>query len=525
MTRRLRPARRVAPALVALAAALVPAAPASAAVRIAGLRPHLQAGDRPDRSAADRATFSPNGDGINDAVLVRAFGPPGRRARLVGSLYLGGDTVVFRSAPFRFGRSGLGRAAWRGEGVTRDGSYRLKVCLLRGRCSRPAIVARRTLSAAIAATGSFAPGSTVPLLLGTDRPSLTAQVLPDDEAGPPLLEVALPGGSSGSLPLPPTIAPGLYRLVVTDGAGSRRALPLVVRSSAPIESPPAGAALVVMPYLTWRAYSFTDDDRDGIIDSWYIRYRHDEVSLVGPYEDPTRRPVLDGREADADHTRPFMRWFGSRPRRAQFVTDVELGTIPPEVLARYRAVVFPGHEEYYLPETYDLLRGFLAGGGRVAFLSANSYFSPVRVLPARNRMQLLQRGLRTPERSDRALVGVGFSGCCLDEPSYQPYVVEPTAAADAPWLLQGTGLAAGDRFGLIGGEFDATGPFTPPETRVLARASMSQRGVGVRAELALTPTAGGGEVFATGNMGFLLNVEADPRVARLLDNVWTHLVR
>ena len=58
--------------------------------------------------------------------------------------------------------------------------------------------------------------------------------------------------------------------------------PVVVRAPVPLARPEPHTALVVWPYLTWRAYNAYDADLNGIPDSWYQFWRQRRVSLRGP---------------------------------------------------------------------------------------------------------------------------------------------------------------------------------------------------------------------------------------------------
>jgi len=133
-----------------------------------------------------------------------------------------------------------------------------------------------------------------------------------------------------------------------------------------LDKPERHTALVVWPYLTWRAYSAYDADLNGIPDSWYQFWRQRRVSLKGPL-------LRDGVEDDHKAALPFSRWLCSRHPRTQQITDVELGRLPLSTLRKYRAIVFPGHTEYYEPATYDLLMRYRDEGGNLVFLQANPF--------------------------------------------------------------------------------------------------------------------------------------------------------
>src|SRR5439155_18513372 len=150
-----------------------------------------------------------------------------------------------------------------------------------------------------------------------------------------------PGRTSAGGSLPRGLPTGLYHYVVTDPAGDEFRAPVVIRNGRfPVDHPPPGTALLVWPYLTWRAYNAYDADLDGIPDSWYQFWRQRRVSLVGTI-------LPGGREDDHQAALPFSRWLCARHEQVQSVTDVELGRLSLETLRRYAAVVFPCHSEYY----------------------------------------------------------------------------------------------------------------------------------------------------------------------------------
>ena len=97
---------------------------------------------------------------------------------------------------------------------------------------------------------------------------------------------------------------------------------MVIRNGRfPLDRPPPQTALLVWPYLTWRAYNAYDADLDGRPDSWYQFWPQRRVSLVGAL-------LPGGVEDDYEAARPFSRWLcPRRGPRGQSVTDVELGRL------------------------------------------------------------------------------------------------------------------------------------------------------------------------------------------------------
>jgi hypothetical protein len=504
--------------ILAVAAVAVAAVPAAAA---RGTAPPVLVGFGP-------AVISPNGNGVHDTLTlrVRAAGEVELRAYVWGGRLHGWREL-------HTGVSGTGTLTWT-PSTLRDGSYLVTLCYkdpgvrlapvippaeqrpgaaeatvssppwrFAGCLARPRVVRVERLAAYVNSTGSFEPGSHPPLVVSADRGQASAR-LEQDCSGR-----SFPGLVRG-------LTPGLYHYVVTDPAGDQTEAPVVVRNSAfPLDRPPPHTALVVWPYLTWRAYNGYDANLNGIPDSWYQFWRQRRVSLVGTI-------LPGGREDDFKATVGFSRWLCSRKPRVQSVTDVELGRMPLQVLRRYSAVVFPGHSEYYVPSTWDVLRRYRDGGGNLVFLQANPFYRQVRLDREHNAMVMTDLDAREG-RSDFALAGVGYDGCCFP-PSHAVRLVSATGAAYARvrWLFKGTGIGPGQSFGYAGSESDRIDPQLTPHDHVVAAEGIVAGNYGVVNAAMTWSRAGRGQVFATGNYDFL-------RMRRsvtwpLLDNVWRRLV-
>ena len=75
----------------------------------------------------------------------------------------------------------------------------------------------------------------------------------------------------------------------------------------------------------------------------------------------------------ANYERPFLNWCGRAGYRVDVASQYELQSAP-EMLARYRAVVITGHDEYWSWEMRDALDAWLDGGGRLARFAGNFYW-------------------------------------------------------------------------------------------------------------------------------------------------------
>ena len=514
--------------LVAAALAVVAAVPGAAA----------QSGVALQLIAAGPAVFSPNGNGVNDVFHLRVRARPGSELELRAYAWGG------RLRGWRRIRTGVttrdtaitwGGTTAAGHTVS-DGTYQVTVCYKASGHPQPPLIPRaerrpgaaeasvarppwrlsgclvkpetlrvERLAAFVGSTGSFAPGARVPLSVSSDYQRAGVE-----------LEQDCSGRRVAGSALPHSLSSGLYHFVVTDPAGDKFGAPVVVRNGTfALDHPPPRTALLVWPYLTWRAYNAYDANVDGRPDSWYQFWRQRRVSLLGPL-------LPGGLEDDHKAALPFSSWLCSRKPRVESVTDIELGRLPLTTLRRYAAIVFPGHTEYYEPRTYDLLRRYRDAGGHLVFLQANPFYRQVRVDRARNAVVMTDYDAREG-RSDFALAGVGYDGCCFPRARAARYVAAGGRDfARVRWLFRGTGIRPGEPFGYAGSESDRIDPgLTPHDHFVAAEAIVAGKHGVVNAALVWS-RAGRGEVFATGNYDFL-------RMRRsltwtLLDNVWRKLV-
>ncbi|MFL5920183.1 MAG: N,N-dimethylformamidase beta subunit family domain-containing protein [Gaiellaceae bacterium] len=518
-------------AVIVAAALVVAAVPGAAAQTPAMLR----------IESLSTPVISPNGNGVNDSLTMRTNASPGTLLGL--RVYAWGG----RLAGWKRIRTGVssttGELTWDGTSSTGrtlgDGTYQVTVCykdpglllpprgVLRpgaaegsvrrppwrstGCAANPHVVRVERLALYVDSTGSFHHGERVPLVLSADRGQAGVSLERDCNVS----EEQMVPSRDGSITIPLGNPPGLYHAVAGDAAGDQFRAPVVVRSPVPLDRPEPHTALVVWPYLTWRAYNAYDADLNGIPDSWYQFWRQRRVSLKGPL-------LRDGLEDDHRAAAPFSRWLCLRAVRTQHVTDVELGRLPLSTLRRYSAIVFPGHTEYYEPKTYDLLTRYRNDGGNLVFLQANPFYRRVRIDRDRNAVVMTDYDAREG-RSDFALAGVGYDGCCFPKVRAVPYVA--AAGRDyerVRWLFRGTGIGPGEAFGLAASESDRMDPQLTPRDHVVAAQAIIRGKRGAINAAMVWSRAGRGQVFATGNYTFLRM--GRPLTDTLLDNVWRQLV-
>jgi hypothetical protein len=485
--------------------------------------------------------ISPNGNGVNDTLRVHVTAPPGAvlglRAYVWGGRLVGwkrirtGVTVSAETTLTWNATTAAGHPLADGtyvvtvcsedagrllpaEGVARPGaaeaSVRRPPWHRSGCLPEPRVIRVERLAAFVDSTRSYVPGTVVPLVVSADRGDASASVSVDCH-GRAVGHIGFPQGT-----VPRGDRPGLYHFVARDPTSDEFQAPVVVRDPRPLDKPLPHTALVVWPYLTWRAYSAYDADLNGIPDSWYQFWRQRRVSLRGPL-------LRDGVEDDHKAVAPFSRWLCSRPSlRAQHITDVELGRLPLSTLRRYSAIVFPGHSEYYEPKTYDLLMRYRDQGGNLIFLQANPFYRQVRVEPEKNAVVMTDYDAREG-RSDFAIAGVGYDGCCFPHVRGRPYVAATGRDYErVRWLFRGTGIGPGQPFGIAYSESDRTDPQLTPHDNVVAGLAIIAGKRGVITSSLVWSHAGKGSSFATGNYSFLRMKKG--LTHKLLDNVWRKLV-
>jgi hypothetical protein len=300
---------------------------------------------------------------------------------------------------------------------------------------------------------------------------------------------------------------GLYFARVTTADGRLAFAPLVVRPRQIGEHRVA----VVLPTLTWQAYNFRDDDRDGASDTWYADRTRRSLLLYRPFRD--RGVPLRFRSYDL----PFLHWLAWNDRPVDYLAQADLeGVSSARRLRRaYDLVIFPGHHEYVTGREYGLVTAYRNLGGNLMFLSANNFFWRVERDGPILRQIAMWRDLGRPEAS---LVGVQY--VAYGSHLRGPYVVRN--AGSAPWLFRGTGFRTGSSFGSFGIEVDRTTSASPRGVRVLAEIRNGQ-GRALTGQMAYY-TRGGAKVFAAG--AFTLGGSATRTYgAALLENLWRHMTR
>ena len=372
---------------------------------------------------------------------------------------------------------------------------------------------------------SAAPGTEATLVVRTDASGLTVQMLRSGPETVPTyannvingLAVGAPvhvdWSQNGSAPAAITVPVGIdwpsgvYAAQITGDDGRRGFAPLVVRPTAP-----QARVAVVMPTSTWAAYNFYDADGDGWGDTWYARWKTNDVDLTRPHS--TYGVPYRYRSYDLG----FQHWLAQTGKRADIMSDedLELFATPTDLRGAYDLLVFPGHTEYVTGRVYDLVEGFRDKGGNLMFLAANNFF---RKVTRKDQRQTLVDEWRDLGRPEAALLGNQYIASDRGQ-RRAPFTV--VGADVAPWVFDGTGLANGATFGLYGIEIDARSTASPTSTQVLASIP-DLFGPGRTAEMTYYEHWSGAKVFSAGALDFGGQMLLWPQTERIVENVWNRL--
>jgi hypothetical protein len=267
---------------------------------------------------------------------------------------------------------------------------------------------------------------------------------------------------------------------------------------------------VVLPTLTWQAYNWRDDDRDGRPDTWYADPSVRQVLLSRPFD---QRGVPPNYKY---YDQPFLRWLIATKKSVDYLAQSDVAEANGRRLAAaYDLLIFPGHHEYVTSREYNAVEGFRNRGGNLMFLSANNFFWKTVIRGNHMSRVAKWRDVGMPEA---ALIGVQYIG--NDGGTHRDaYHVLDTKSAR--WLFEGTELTHGSTFaGGFGIEIDKRAPSSPRSLRVLAELP-NLLGRGKTAQMTYYEKREA-RVFAAGSFGLVGSLRFPP-VDLMMENLWAHL--
>lgn len=357
---------------------------------------------------------------------------------------------------------------------------------------------------------------------------------------------------SWRLQIPAHWRPGAYVAVLTTADQRHRShIPFTVRD--PLCAGSAAELLLVLPDVTWQAYNlFPEDGHTGasLYHAWDAQgglLGEEEAAVTVSFDRPHAGAGLP---LHVGHAYDFIRWAERYGYDLAYATasDLHAGLVEP---SRHRALVFPGHDEYWSEPMRRAAEQARDGGTSLVFLSANTMYWRVDLTPGPSgvpgRLLNCRKRQRVPAGSPAA--GVPGAGGALwrdaGEPEqhllgvqYAGRVAEPAPLAvanGAHWLWAGTGLRDGSRVeNLVAGEADRYFPKValPAHTeRILLAHSpyRDEQGRVRHQETSLYRAPSGAYVFASGTFAWSPALDrpghTDERIQRATANLLDQLCK
>lgn len=300
----------------------------------------------------------------------------------------------------------------------------------------------------------------------------------------------------------PTWPPGQYLLRLESSDGGATFVPLVLRDDASTSD-----LLLQSAVTTWQAYNAWGGA------SLYTggSGRADVVSFDRPYTGNGSGEFL-GREYEMIH---FIERLGLD---VSYWTNIDLHE-RGELARNHRAIVIPGHDEYYTLEMRRNLEAARDAGVNIGFFGANNVYRRIRLGDAPSGTSRLEIHYRDARRDplygkDDARITTTFR----EAPSVDPessltgsyYECNPVSAdwvvGDASmWMFNGSGFRNGDKVpGMVGNEYDRVtqGVPTPADIQVLSHSPVTCKGKQSFANSTWYSAPSGAGVFTAGTFGW-----------------------
>ena len=380
--------------------------------------------------------------------------------------------------------------------------------------------------------GRTADGRASRLMVTSPELAGVTQDLP--QVVPATRTVLAPWAASWRLDVPAAWPSGVYVATFENEARFRSVTPFVVRD----DHAPADL-LVVLPFTTYQAYNmYPWDEKTGssLYHAWTPTGQFGSTDICSTRVSFDRPYVGDGIPTYFDLDYSFLSWVEDQRYSVSYASGIDLhaGRIDP---ARFKALVFSGHDEYWSAEMRSTLETALSKGFIAAFVAANNLYWRIRLDPSEAGVEHRQvtcykqrhdPGARSPQtrtnlwrvigQPEQSVLGAMYRSVVTDAKP-QPLVVD---SADH-WFWKGTGVRNGERIpNLVGGEADQVWPGQDgPEVTYLAVSPFTGNGKGDKptrmpAHTVLHQHASGAWVFNAGtfywNHGLSTPRFADARI-------------
>jgi hypothetical protein len=329
--------------------------------------------------------------------------------------------------------------------------------------------------------------------------------------------------TSATLELDARYLPGQYLARLQGADGSFRWVPFLVRDDAS-----SAAYYYLSAVTTWQAYN-----------TWggYSLYRHtdptgtvaisSERAVRVSFNRPYQARFANGSADLIGNELPLLMLAEGLGLDLAYGTDIDLHERGAD-LARHRALLSLGHDEYWSPPMRDALLAALAAGTNAAFFGANFCYRKIRFDPDyanRDRLMVNYRSTADPlSATDPGAATVNWADWPSDQPS-SAFSGSSYGGVDGVgslrvlgadgWLWHGTGLRPGAVLpGALADEFnnyDAVQP-SPGPVQLFGHSRVA----GGVSDVTYVARPGSAGVFASGT-GHWVNALTDaPRLSRHL---------
>jgi hypothetical protein len=329
---------------------------------------------------------------------------------------------------------------------------------------------------------------------------------------------------------------GVYMALLTNAAGKQNYIDFVVRDDSRV-----APLLYVQPVMTYQAYNdYPYNESTGKSLYSFNSYGPGTVGgLSAAVKVSFDRPYNGNGDADVwgsnilNVETAWIRWLERSGYDITYGTDIDVLSTNGAILRNYHGIVVPGHDEYWTKEMYDSYVTARDSGVNLAFFSANTAYTRVRMEssgtgvpnrvivcyrepaldpvtePAQKTVNLRDSPLNAPEQQ---LIGVQYTSIVQGDANglLAPYKV----INSGHWIYAGSGFHDGDTVkGLVGYEADrqfngsALPPAVPGTYVLLANSPFTGSNSADTHNSSIYQVASGAWVFSAGTMnwGFALD--------------------
>jgi len=338
-----------------------------------------------------------------------------------------------------------------------------------------------------------------------------------------------PWSPSITVPTDETWPPGQYLMRLESSDGGATYAPLVIR-----DDEWHSDLLLQSAVTTWQAYNGWGgaslyQGNDG---------RADVVSFDRPYTGNGSGEFL-GREYE------FIYLVERLGLDVSYWTDIDLHQ-RGELATNHKAIVIPGHDEYYTVEMRRNLEAARDAGVNLGFFGANNIYRRIRLEPSSIGPDRHEVNYRDASRDpmtgvDDERVTTSFREAPAANPESSLignyYECNPVKAdwivVDASaWMFEGSGFVNGERVpDMVGNEYDrvTAGVPTPENIQVVAHSPVDCKGLKSYADSTWYSAPSGAGVFSAGTFGWspMLDIDCPPeppenqrcKLAKVTENI------